>query len=263
MNLPACNRPFLFVSGAPRSGTTFISDWITETEDAYICHELLPELAGLTVAEMWAYLESCAETSKDRMQKTKQLEFLAWRERRRPVVPRVLGLKEPVTWTSDEPPEPLVALLSHAESRCIMLVRHPYDVVVSGLRRGSETRNWPGYTIEEHCRLWLQAISLTEWLRRSRIPVLLLPWEDLFMAKEAAKDSIEAFIEFPLPAFSGFERDPAELDGYRQRVTRTHGICDSRRRAQLSSCDRDIIASLVARRAEDLGYQLDDPSERS
>lgn len=261
MTTSASNRPFLFVTGAPRSGTTFISDWITETEDAYVCHEVLPQLTGLTVPEMWAYLGSCADTSNDRMQKPRQLEFLAWRERRRPVPPRVLGLKEPVTWTTDAPPEPLVTLLSHAQSRCVMLVRHPYDIVISGFRRGSQTRNWPGYTIEEHCRLWMQATSLKEWLRRSGIPVLVLPWEDLIVVNEAAKGSLEAFIGFPLPAFSGFERNPAQLDSYRQTVTRTHGICDARRRAELSRCDRNRIATLVAQRAEELGYRLDDPAE--
>ena len=254
-------RPFLFISGAPRSGTTFISDWITETEDAYICHEVLPQLTGLNVPEMWKYLESCAKTSEDRMQKPGQLEFLKWRERRRPFAPSVLGLKEPVTWTTDEPPEALVSLLSNSQSRCIILVRHPYDLVISGIRRGSGTRNWPGYTIEEHCRFWMQATSLLDWLRRSSIPVLVLPWEDLILVSEASKESLETFIGFPLPEFTGFERDPSQLDFYRQTVSRTHGIRDLRHQAELSDSERKAIFKLVGSLAEEFGYCLNEPRD--
>lgn len=255
------DRPFLFVTGAPRSGTTFISDWLTETEDAYICHEVLPELAGFTLPQMWAYLELCAKTSDDRMKKTRQLEFLRWRERRRTVAPKVLGLKEPVTWTTDTPPDSLQMLLASADSRCILLVRHPYDIIISGIRRGSETRNWPGFTVEEHCRLWLQAASFTTWLKRSGIPLLVLPWEDLILELKTTQQSLEEFIGFQLPTFSGFERDPTQLDSYRETVSRTNGICDARHRAELSPRDRTTIANLVARRAEELGYCLDDPFE--
>jgi len=258
-NMP--DRSFLFITGAPRSGTTFISDWITETEDAYICHEVLPELTGLTLPQMWAYLELCARTSDDRMKKSRQLEFLRWRERRRTIAPRVFGLKEPVTWTTDTPPDSLEMLLANASSRCVLLVRHPYDIVISGIRRGSETRNWPGFTVEEHCRLWLQAVSFTHWLQRSDVPLLVLPWEDLILEHEAAQQSLEEFIGFQLPAFSGFERDPAQLDAYRRTVSRKHGICDALHRAELSPRDRATIASLVAPRAEELGYCLGDPSE--
>jgi Sulfotransferase family len=259
MNSETYQRPFLFVTGPPRSGTTFLSDWITETEDAYVCHEVLPELSGLNLAERWAFLESRAQTSMDRMQKPKQLEFLAWRERRRQSVPRVLGLKEPVTWTSEEPPEALRALLLHAQSRCIALVRHPFDVVISGLRRGQSSRNWPGYSVEEHCRLWLQVSSVIAWARSHAIPVLVLPWEDLILSQATVKERIEEFIGFPLPAFNGFERSPDELEYYRRTVSRTHGVCDDGQRSLLSGLDRQRITAMLAPQAEAYGYRLDDP----
>jgi hypothetical protein len=261
MNSDTYQRPFLFVTGPPRSGTTFLSDWITETEDAYICHEVLPELGGLSLAEMWKFLESLAQTSLDRMQKPKQLEFLAWRERRRQSIPRVLGLKEPVTWTSEEPPEALRALLLHAQSRCIALVRHPFDVVNSGLRRGQTSRNWPGYSVEEHCRLWLQTSSVIAWVRSHAIPALVIHWEELILSQATVKEQIEEFIGFPLAAFNGFERSPDELEYYRRRVSRTHGICEDGQRSFLSSVDRECIAAMLTQQAEAYGYRLDEYQE--
>lgn len=262
MDSKTCQRPFLFVTGPPRSGTTFLSDWITETDDAYVCHEVLPELSGLSLAEMWSFLESCAQTSIDRMQKSKQLEFLAWRERRRQSVPRVLGLKEPITWTSEEPPEALRALLLHSQSRCIALVRHPFDVVISGFRRAQSSRNWPGYSVEEHCRLWLQVSSVIAWARSRSIPVLVLLWEDMILSQITVKKRIEEFIGFQLPTFNGFERNPDELEYYRRTVSRTHGVCDHGQRSLLSGVDRQCVSAMLGLQAEAYGYRLEDPRKR-
>jgi hypothetical protein len=259
MHSEVSERTLLFVTGAPRSGTTFVSDWISQTDEAYVCHEILAHLEGLTFSEMWAYLEQCAQTNIDRMQKPKQLEFMAWSEQHREVIPRVLGLKEPVTWSSDEPPNPLPELLTRGQSRCIVLIRHPYDVVISGARRGRETRNWPGYSVGEHCRLWLQTLTLVNWLRNAGLKVLIVRWEDLVIAHGTVKDSIERFIGFQLPIFMGFERVPTDLELYVRTVSRTYGICDARRRSELSDSDREQVRAIVASQAEELEYCLDDP----
>ena len=235
-----------------------MSDWISQTNEAYICHEIIEDLRGLAFSEMWIYLERCALTGSDRMEKKRQLEFMAWSEPYRQSTPRVLGLKEPVTWTSDEPPEPLRELLIQTQSRCIVLVRHPYDVVTSGFRRGQETRNWPGYSVEQHCMFWVQALALVTWMQNAGLKVLIVRWEDLVIAHDRVKASIESFIKFPLPTFSGFELGQNKLELYRRIVSRTLGVYDVRRRSRLSNSEREKVRSIVARQAGELGYILDD-----
>ncbi|MGH3866079.1 MAG: hypothetical protein ACRDQ4_08060 [Pseudonocardiaceae bacterium] len=46
----------LFVTGVPRSGTTFVSDWITQSKDAYCAHEISREVDGMTDSEILDYL---------------------------------------------------------------------------------------------------------------------------------------------------------------------------------------------------------------
>ncbi len=257
-NPQASGRTFLFVTGAPRSGTTFVSDWISETEDSYVCHEVLPELAGMPVEAMWAYLANCARTGMDRMGKVKQLEFMSWQERQRTAVPRILGLKEPVAWDGSEAPQPIASLLAAKPSLCIVLIRHPYDVVTSGMRRGRQTSNWPGYSVNDHCRLWLQTLALAGWVRRMGTPVLLVRWEELFLEHEAVKEKIEEFVGVSLPGFTGFERRPTELAFYAKNVSKAHGLRDADRRQELSNADRDEIKAVVGSEAREMGYCLDE-----
>jgi hypothetical protein len=68
----------LFVTGAPRSGTTFVSDWITQSEDAYCAHEISREVDGMTDSEILDYLWYCARTGTDRRDKLSLREFVRW-----------------------------------------------------------------------------------------------------------------------------------------------------------------------------------------
>lgn len=56
----------LFVTGAPRSGTTFVSDWITQAEDAYCAHEISREVDGMTDSEILDYPLALRRTGTDR-----------------------------------------------------------------------------------------------------------------------------------------------------------------------------------------------------
>src|SRR5438128_1402735 len=115
----------LFITGAPRSGTTFVSDWITESPDAYCAHEVLDELMGKTEEQVIEYLQYCAATGVDRLSKQLQREFMHWDNPRTKTDPRILGFKEPLVWPIEmgQMPYPVGSFLEKFDTRYIVMVR--------------------------------------------------------------------------------------------------------------------------------------------
>jgi hypothetical protein len=101
----------LFVTGALRSGTTFVSDWITQAEDAY-----------------------CARTGTDRQDKRALHEFVRWPTHQPKKRLMVLGFKEPIFWPvqSGVAPCHVDSFLERFPTKYVFMLRHPYDVIASG-----------------------------------------------------------------------------------------------------------------------------------
>src|SRR5436309_1875203 len=97
---PNYNPQIFFVTGPPRSGTTFLSDWITECPSAYCAHEIVGSIPGTSPNEITRYLHKCAATGQDRLSKPVQREFLRWDHPYTKIAPTLLGFKEPIAWRS-------------------------------------------------------------------------------------------------------------------------------------------------------------------
>ena len=248
----------VFVTGAPRSGTTFVSDWLCESPDAYCAHEVLPLPNGGADddAALIATLRRCALTGEDRLGKPRQREFMRWRPQPPKPAPAVLGLKEPVQWPLDLLPGPLDALLERRRPSLVVLVRHPYDTIASGRRRALTTGNWPGFDLDSHCRLWLDALSLGERARSRGQPVLTLRQEELLREPEPARAALERLLGVELPGFDGNERTSTELTAMRERVSPTAGLVDGPDRELLPDADRRRIVELTGEACGALGYEL-------
>lgn len=252
---------FVFVSGAPRSGTTFVSDWLTQLPDGYCVHEVLSDLMGSSCAEALDALARYASTGSDRLAKVKQREFVAWPDGGlRTPLPKIVGWKEPVTWGRGglrDVPDPLGALLQTHCHEAVVTVRHPYDVVASGRRREAMTSNWRPLSVAQHCSFWLGALDMVRDLQSAGCNVLVLRWEDLLADPRSAAAQLGKLVGRELPAFDGYERDAQELSEMRGCVDSERGLAGHSSRATLTSTDRAEIRRLLQPDAADAGYVLD------
>jgi hypothetical protein len=255
-------KDFLFVTGAPRSGTTYVSDWLTQLEDAYCVHEVLTDLKGRPAEEAFAALNAYASSGADRLDKVRQREFLSWPSKG--LETRDLGLlawKEPVAWEGgglDAVPDPLGTLLRTHCSQAVVTVRHPFDVVASGRRREASTSNWRPLSVEAHCAFWLSTLQLIRDLERQGCAVLVLRWEDLLADAGANAARLGEFVKRELPAFEGYEREPEELASMRACVHPERGLVGHTSRTYLTESDKEEIRRLLLAEATELGYELQD-----
>jgi hypothetical protein len=250
-------EPVLFlVTGAPRSGTTFVGDWLNEDPATYCVHEVWDAGEEIAPADFLVRLQECAATGSDRLGKEAQREFIQWPAHRPRPALRRLGLKEPVTWTVAAPdlPRPLDEVFAGAP--LVVTVRHPYDVVASGLARAANTSNWPGFSVAEHCDFWIRSVELGDAARAAGRPALTVVWEEMLVEPERAQRGLEQLLGLTLPPFDGFELTPRRLADLRRQVDRRAGLPASPARELLPAGDRARIAELVAGHCDALGYAL-------
>lgn len=247
-----------FVTGAPRTGTTYLSDWITESPDAYCAHEILSDVRGMSDEEILDYLRRCAATGVDRTSKVLQHEFLRWKEPKTKTDPKLLGFKQPVVWPAAPGETPYAAgeFLGKFDTLYVVAVRHPYDVIASGKHRALHTRNWPGFTTEEHCRLWLSAAAARRSYAERGFRVLDVRWERLVLDFEGTKAALEGFLGVELPVFHGYEITAEYMRSLRPRVSLEGGLLSGSKRELLTPPDLEVIRSLTAEQCALLGYEL-------
>ncbi len=246
-----------FISGAPRSGTTFLSDWVTQTSSAYCVHEVLGELENMTDEDWMPFLGTCAQNGQDRYQKKRQLEFLRWQDLRVEQAPTSLGLKQPIVWTQRATaPSALNLFLNNPACKKILIFRHPYDVIASGKSRGLKTSNWPGYTTAEHCQFWQVAYEHQGQWQKDSDTFLAITWENLLLHPEMEKERLEKFLDIQLQVFAGFEHEENYFRQLKRSTTRSGGVTDNEHRKLLTSEDRAIIKQLLGDTCQAMGYEL-------
>ena len=173
-------RLFFFITGAPRSGTTFLSDWITQSKEAYCVHEVLNDIRGKSVEDLTLYMANCSKNGYDRFSKTQQLKFLDWQKIKVKTDPTVLGLKQPIIWFSTENfRADLHNFFDLKPLKMIVLIRHPFDVIASGKHRANHTNNWPNYSTEDHCKFWQTSFDLIESWNHDSKDNLVIFWKIL------------------------------------------------------------------------------------
>jgi len=245
---------FVVVTGAPRSGTTFISDWITECRGAYCVHEVMSELIAKDANEILGILLQCARTGRDRIAKLRQREFIRWDSPKVELSPWLLALKQPVIWTRDTRPYAVDGLVRDSRGRYVVLVRHPIDVVASGRRRAQKTKNWPGFSVEEHCAFWLEAIELARAAEDEGIPVTIVRQEELLINADGVRQSLSGWLNLPLRSFTGHEYQEAELSHKRSTTTCNRGSPGSGARSLLTPAEIILVRKLTEKRAQEFGY---------
>jgi len=248
---------FLFITGAPRTGTTFLSDWITKTSNAYAVHEVMEEIEGKKEESLINFLNYCAKSGHDRYSKSKQLEFLNWKNLNLKNNPPILGLKQPVVWENTyAPPEVISNFLSLKPIKKILLIRHPYDVIASGKHRGNNTNNWPNYSTVTHCKFWQTSFNyINEWTNTSG-SLLLIFWEKLVLNYNAEKKRIEDFLRIELDSFWGFEKEQIYFEKIKAQVSITEGVINNSKRQLLSEEDKKIIKDMLFDNCEFLNYKM-------
>ncbi len=251
----------LFVTGAPRSGTALVSDWVSQSPWAYCAHEISREVVGMTDAEIVQYLWGCAETGSDRMGKVGVREHMRWEGfgRKDPGCLRLLGFKEPVFWPvqSTSAPYHVAGFLRKFGTHYVVILRHPYDVVASGKHRAAATHTWPEFTTEQHARLWPAAAKLPDLYAGRGSPTLFIKWEDLLLDADAARLDLARFLGVPLPAsFHGYEHTPERIQVLRSHVSPAGGLVSGGHRHYLAGSDIKLIDAIVGPAAAELGYLL-------
>lgn len=250
----------VFVTGAPRSATTFVSDWITQSPDAYCAYEISREVAGMTDDQIMRFLRKCAVSGEDRLGKTGIRDHMHWSNlpRKEIVRLRVLGFKEPVFWPVQTPSPPYHAdgFLQKYPARYVIIMRHPYDVVASGKHRAATTATWPGFTTEQHALLWHTAVQQWQSYVRRGHETLCLRWEQLLLQPRTARSALNRFLGISLPAFDGYERTPGYIERLRRQVSPVAGLIRSEHRHYLTRTDIDIIRTVAGEDAAGIGYEL-------
>lgn len=241
---------WVFVTGAPRSGTTYVGDWLTEMANGYCVHEVRGSLEGLSAAEVAAALMRYANSGSDRLDKPAQRAFMKWGHLGGKNAANLLGLKEPNTWRNGGqpgaiPPTSIWDWLNEYRVHTIILVRHPADVIASGKRRGLTTSNWPAYDSVTMCEFWLNSARLYRTLAKANLPVLALRWETVMLTADHCRDAIESFLGVDLPPFEGNERSVNYLERVRRLVDPCRGVVDGPDRSLLDSGDRDCVAETL------------------
>lgn len=254
---PRYDPTIFFVTGPPRSGTTFLSDWITECTTAYCAHEIIDSLPAPDPDGITTYLHDCAATGKDRLSKTLQRDFLRWDHPRTKIAPPVLGFKEPIVWRSvDALPYAVAGYLEAVRARCIVTTRHPYDVIISGKERAARTRNWPTFGVAEHCELWCTALPMADFYHKRGLATLLIRWERLILEFAEVRNELQDFLHINLPLFAGNERSNDYIASLRTRISMSGGVRDRHLRAQLSNEERAIVRNITGGACSCLGYTL-------
>jgi hypothetical protein len=204
------------------------------------------------------FLRVCARTGMDRLSKPRQLEFMRWEQVFTKTDPPVLGFKEPVAWSIERNRMPYLTgdFLRWANARCIMMLRHPYDVVASGRARAIETRNWPNFTVEEHCQFWYDAVRLRERYLRDSLACLDIRFEELLCSPDTITKAIETFLSIGLPTFSGNERTPDYIENLRKGASPRFGLRGNANRKYLTSDDLMTIQTQLGEACEEFGYSL-------
>lgn len=253
---PDAGAALCLVLGPPRSGTTLVSDWIMESPGGYCVHEVLPELAPtLSAAQIVDRLRRYAASGRDRLEKPGQRAFIDWDTVCVEPNPAILGWKEPLTAAGahERLPEPLETVLKLQQVRAIVLNRHPFDIVASGLRRAEATPNWPDYSIEALCSFWRQANVLRQRLKRCGTPLLCLQWEELALEPEQAAQALTRFTGQEIVASSGRERSRRYLADMRMGVSRERGWVTNPAR---NAFDLEAVTQILGDELGAEGYRL-------
>jgi hypothetical protein len=253
----------VFVTGAPRSATTFISDWIAQAPDAYCAHEISREVAGMTDDQIMQFLRACAASGTDRLGKTGIRDHMRWNGLPRKDITRlrVLGFKEPVFWPVQSPTPPYHAdgFLRKFPAKYVIAVRHPYDVVASGKHRAATTATWPGFTTEQHALLWRTAVQQWQSYVRHGYQTICIRWEQLLLQPGMTRSALNRFLGIRLPAFSGYEHGPGYIEELRRHVSPAAGLTSGGHRHYLTREDIAVIRSIAGEIAADIGYELAQP----
>jgi hypothetical protein len=256
-----------FLTGAPRSGTTVVSDWIMESPGAYCAHEIMPLIgAAASPSEILKVLRSCAETGADRLDKPGQRMFMNWQEIAVERQPRLLGWKEPMVDSTIGDPDSahwsdlltsrISCFLRHYDAPTVVLQRHPLDVLASAQQRAQATRNWPGYSTTQLCHFWLAARRFVQALERSRRQHLVLRWESLAIDPVLAAERLQAFLGHPISPSVGRERTPSYLHEMRATVCPRRGWISNPARGLLQPSATDEILKTLGTELAVAGYEL-------
>jgi hypothetical protein len=254
----------VLVTGPPRSGTTFVSDLISEVPGAYCVHEVAAHLCELAPRMIVDRLLDFAQSGRDRLDKPLQRTFLNWDEPPTTDAPELLGLKEPVTWKSRDAgdadgfgfPPWLDRFVFATGARVVLLIRHPLDIVASSRRRAVETPNWPGFSTVELCDFWRTTLGISTRLQAKGWPLLLLHWEDLMLRPTAVREQLETFLDLTLPPFQGNERSAFYLERLARQVSRERGVEEGASRRLVTDEDRAIVADRLEEAMVRQGYAL-------
>lgn len=247
---------YFFVTGAPRSGTTFMSDWICTASNAYCVHEVVPHLQSCSRDERLDLLMNFANSAADRLKKPLQREFLVWDDVVGKTNPAVLGIKNPWIWNCEIPESCIVELSPSFLERCIVMVRHPFDMVASGFERGLRTKNWPNYSAAEHSLLYLHCSKFLQKRQAQNTQTLVVHHEELLLDPSRVQLRVEEFLGISLSRFSGHEHTEEYFEKMRSHVSRSRGNIGSSKRTLLSNADRATIRALVGELAASFGYDL-------
>ncbi|MEW6736325.1 MAG: sulfotransferase [Acidobacteriota bacterium] len=248
----------VLVTGAPRSGTTFISDWITESPQAYCAHEILTEIENKTDTEIFQFLLKCAVTGDDRLSKVHENDAMKWNKVPGKINLRLLGFKQPFAWFEglDRLPYAVRRFPEKYNSLYLVTIRHPYDVVASGKHRALHTKNWPNYTVKQHCLLWREATKLYHHYQAKRFKVMYIKWERLILQFNTIKQELETFLQLDLPVFYGYEQTQEYFETLRGQVSLQAGVVLGKKRELLTNEDRLTIQEMTADFCEEFDYRF-------
>lgn len=248
---------YFFVSGPPRSGTTFLSDWLTEVDGVYCAHEVLGELSQINdFNQIPVFLQNLAATGADRYNKKFQHEFLDWSYIKVEKFPICLGIKNPWIWDSIQTlPKQLLWLIRDFDASIIVIVRHPYDTMASGVHRKLFTKNWPFSTVYEHCQTWKWCIEQLDMIKNLS-NCLIVHWEELICSYLTVKGQIESHLAIKLPDFIGYEVTKDTLSSFASNTSRSLGYTANSKRQLLSQHDLAVIKQELSEAASELNYDL-------
>ncbi len=250
---------YVYVTGAPRTGTTFISDWISDTENGYCCHEIADAIENFSsFHQIDEYLKLCASTGLDRKSKVHKFSSQWWGALKIKHNPDIIGMKQPISWPSAQTqPAGITTFLQQSDPHIIVMMRHPYDAIASGKSRALNTNNWPNYTTEEHCLFWKYSVEFYLQLTQTSHKTMFIKWEDLMLNREYYRKQLNEFLSVRLSEdFIGDERSAAELSDFKANVTLSGGVPANKSRKLLGAEDYHSIRDITGSLCQMLGYQL-------
>ncbi len=235
-----------YVGGPPRSGTTFISDWITQAPEAYCAHEISARISNKKDEEVVQLLLGYAASGNDRYGKRKQREFLDWENIPVKKAPEQLGFKQPVVWQNPaDCPAVADRFIDRMKGKRILIFRHPIDMIASAKHREKTTANWPGYSVKELCAFWKCAFEHTQNWAKDPDRLHVVQWERLLLDHDAEKALLERFLSLKLPQFAGYENSSEYFKILQRTTSFEQGVTGNKKRELLSPQEVKQINQLL------------------